>query len=126
MSSLRHVEAWIDERFAALATQHGTPGAALLPRRRRDGGRQYTPDRKAVDPLDKAWRVGGTSVSNQDEAGWGIGLVGLAVAGEVDDIAAADGAEGGGRVRPTDRCRGFFSDMADSSLPSSAMPGRIG
>ena len=29
MTSLRHVEAWIDERFAALATQHGTPGAAL-------------------------------------------------------------------------------------------------
>lgn len=29
MTSLRHVEAWIDEHFAALAATHGTPGAAL-------------------------------------------------------------------------------------------------
>ncbi|MFN8622206.1 MAG: serine hydrolase domain-containing protein [Chloroflexota bacterium] len=29
MTSLRHVEAWLDDRFAALATEHGVPGAAV-------------------------------------------------------------------------------------------------
>lgn len=29
MTSLRHVEAWIDEHFAALVAKHGTPGAAI-------------------------------------------------------------------------------------------------